>query len=406
MEKALHWFEGGRREERIFWVHGPAGVGKSAIIQALAITAARSGRLGGSAFISNLRNPDISRRILPTISYDLTLKDPAYRAYVEGVMSENPEMLERGPILEQFRLLIAEPFVQGRVQLEAAPWLIAIDALDEIGDDCGQTLLGCITELTIQHPTVPLLWMISSQLEPRLLLQPKLQIPLLTAEISSDVDRTNQSVEIYLQGQFNKIRQIHHLKLQWPWPSYHELLRVLVIASGSLAFAIVAARFTDDPWISDPPLQLERLISHPTMNPYTEFPTLPALDSLFFVILGRIPVNVYCETTRMLLAVRCLQDHESVDAKLDTLIVICNVLGITEHDAYIGLQHLHPIFRIPAPEDAASQNLEFHHLSFMEFIQDPTRSRDYNVVEDSVYTRLRERFSVILQQNGTAGKDS
>lgn len=50
------WFHNRGREQRLLWLNGPAGVGKSAVIQTFAESLAESGSLGATLFFSKLKD--------------------------------------------------------------------------------------------------------------------------------------------------------------------------------------------------------------------------------------------------------------------------------------------------------------------------------------------------------------
>ncbi|KAF9454362.1 hypothetical protein P691DRAFT_754612 [Macrolepiota fuliginosa MF-IS2] len=103
MGAILAWRNNNSRVERLLWFDGPAGVGRSAIIQTLAeAVSAGMGKLGTTLFTSRPNERKESNCVLTTITYELAVKDPTYRAYITERMAADPRILAKS-MTEQFK---------------------------------------------------------------------------------------------------------------------------------------------------------------------------------------------------------------------------------------------------------------------------------------------------------------
>src|SRR6267154_4721773 len=83
-----------RSGTRITWLFGPAGVGKSAIMQTLAETLAPPIVCLSFSF-SRPNSRDNPTKVFPTLAYRLAIVNPAYRRYLEENLVADPEFLSK-----------------------------------------------------------------------------------------------------------------------------------------------------------------------------------------------------------------------------------------------------------------------------------------------------------------------
>ena len=73
-----HWLAG-EQEQRIFWLNGLAGTGKSTIAQTFAETISADGKLGASFFCSrDFGDRSNLQAIFPTLTFQLTCQYPPF----------------------------------------------------------------------------------------------------------------------------------------------------------------------------------------------------------------------------------------------------------------------------------------------------------------------------------------
>ncbi|KAJ6496411.1 hypothetical protein C8R45DRAFT_797445, partial [Mycena sanguinolenta] len=96
-------------EESIIWLYGPAGAGKSAIMQTFAREMQMAGRLGGSFFFKRGHaTRGNGKALFTTIAYQLALGVPWLKAPISRIVEDDPIMLARS-LDTQVQKLICEP---------------------------------------------------------------------------------------------------------------------------------------------------------------------------------------------------------------------------------------------------------------------------------------------------------
>jgi Cdc6-like AAA superfamily ATPase len=157
------WFYNEEKNELLLWVYGPAGVGKSAIMQTLADKLAKSKHLGASAFVSRPNGRNNSRQLIITIAYQLAVHIEEYCTFVTEKLSRDPSLVTKG-MEEQFKTFIVEPFVERRIGAGGHPWGIILDGLHELDEHQSQReIIHLVADFVVQHPDVPILWAIASR---------------------------------------------------------------------------------------------------------------------------------------------------------------------------------------------------------------------------------------------------
>lgn len=166
--KIQNWLGDLRKAKKLLWLNGPAGVGKSAIMQTLAEAEARLGRLGASLFFSRTDKRHDPAKVLPTLAFQLALTNPSYRAYIVEQLTLNPLLLDKS-IREQFHKLIVEPFALRKPRVPDDIRCILLDGLDECqGEDAQCNLIQLISDFIRHYPTVPIIWIIATRPEEHL----------------------------------------------------------------------------------------------------------------------------------------------------------------------------------------------------------------------------------------------
>ena len=137
--------------ERIFWLSGMAGTGKSAIARTLAHTLSEKKQLGASFFFSRGRGDrgDASK-FFTSIAYQLALLDAENGALAQSIrkaINRHPDIFTRAK-RDQWKFLIQEPLSQLKSHTANGMVLILlIDALHECdNDEDGKLILRHLCE--------------------------------------------------------------------------------------------------------------------------------------------------------------------------------------------------------------------------------------------------------------------
>ncbi|KAF9443844.1 hypothetical protein P691DRAFT_796977 [Macrolepiota fuliginosa MF-IS2] len=234
------------KDTRIIWLQGPAGSGKSAIMQTLAEVQSSCTVLT-TLFLSRDHERNDPKKILISLAYSFAILDPTYRQLVEERIALDPDFLSLC-MDEQFKCLFVEPFAH-RIVWDARRWVIILDGLDECRDEEDQCRIVDLIRNSIHlHPQSPLLWIISSRPDTHMMASFsrvkdcvtgfwEQEIPIGSLDASEDVNR-------YLHAELAKIRELHCKWITAPpsWPSDEEFLRLSQLSSGFFGFASSAMK--------------------------------------------------------------------------------------------------------------------------------------------------------------------
>ena len=118
---------------RIFWLHGQAGTGKSAIAHTIALQAENLGLLGSCFCFTRVRQHEgLHMKLFPTIARDLADRDLRLRPLLAEVITNKHSLGDTEDIGEQWHKFIFQPLSQLE-GFSTGNVVVVIDALDESG---------------------------------------------------------------------------------------------------------------------------------------------------------------------------------------------------------------------------------------------------------------------------------
>ncbi|KXN83270.1 Vegetative incompatibility protein HET-E-1 [Leucoagaricus sp. SymC.cos] len=394
LEMIQGWIHNRHRKHRLLWLSGPAGVGKSAIIQSIAESTASMDILGATLFFSKINNRNNPNLVFTTLAYQLGVRIPQYRRYLRKKMERDYRMLEKG-MKELFELLFVAPLAHLQGGTEYAKWVIMLDGLDECQGDRAQVeIIHLISNFALKYANSPLIWIISSRPEPHIkdtFNSKGVKASRWAYFLPVDSDDACRDVELYLSHAFARIREKYSY-ITAPWPTEEQFTRIANMASGLFVFAVTLAQFIEDPNVGDPITHLNLVLDLST-NPIQD--PLEALHALYGRILDNVPSQIL-PSTKLLLGF-CLVRGEFVGLEDSTFQLSCNVLGLPHHVAWAALNRLHSVVQVPIPHFADASGFSFYHASFGDFLRDEWRSGKYAVDLDGVRRHVLERCFQILQ---------
>ncbi|ESK82730.1 nwd2 [Moniliophthora roreri MCA 2997] len=362
------WIHSPSLEDRVFWLYGPAGAGKSALAQTIAETGQQASYLVSSFFFSRSdTRRNTAQSLFLTIAYELTFTIPELREPIGRVIRDNPALLQAS-YEEQFRKLIFEPcwFL---MQQYDHPWLIIIDGLDECdGSQEQQRILFILA--TVLSESIRLRFLICSRPEPAI--QEAFNAdpfrPYLRRVVLDEKFRPNRDIKMFLDNEFERIRgspRNRHIQFPVPWPARGIVYELVQKASGQFIYATTVIKFVDDEY-TNPCTQLE-LVLHPDPHPELRSP-FHDLDVLYHQILSSNPQQSRVrEVLRALLLFPRLQRYPPLPL---TPRIIETLLILREGEVISTLRGMHSILEIGGLDD----EIHFFHASFGDFCRDETRS--------------------------------
>ncbi|KAF9445821.1 hypothetical protein P691DRAFT_805097 [Macrolepiota fuliginosa MF-IS2] len=410
------WMNDLLRKYKILWLNGPAGVGKSAILQTIAETESESGRsiLGATLFFSRPNNRDDPKCVFITIAHRLAVRYPPYRQYVTRLLTLDRTLVSKS-LADQFKTFIVRPFAEEKLDGLHDTILILLDGLDECnGEDAQREIILLIAKFVLQYPTSPLIWLIASRPEPHIrgTFSKAVQFSHKEIKVPVDSDQGCRDVERYLQDSFADIRgnfsESIPLCLQ-QWPSESDLSTIATKSSGLFIFPSTVIRFIGDEDYADPISQLKTVleVTQPTSSSAGGPNPFAALDALYTRILSGVPRDVLSTTVRL------LSMHSSENQiRFRTFMnfrgfaTICNWLGVSQGRAYSALRRLHSVLKIPEPQKATTQDLSAFHASFFDYLASSSRSGTFYVFSPEIIQHHLLRCIHVLLESHGAGQTS
>ncbi|KAJ7795292.1 hypothetical protein B0H14DRAFT_2200796, partial [Mycena olivaceomarginata] len=277
LDQLYRWSTEPDSDPSIHWFHGPAGAGKSAVMQTLCQRLEESGRLGGSFFFKRGHTTcGNAKTLFATLAYQLALYRPELKGPVSTSVERDPSVLARGMDV-QLRTLILEPC---KFLRNSTSSVLLIDGLDECeGHNIQREILRLIASIA---NTPHLRVLVASRPEPHIRETFDEQSFQGLFDLTN-IEQSFDDVRTYLQNEFSRIHRQHSTmaNIPTPWPP-PEVLEMLVRKSSDyFIYASTAVKFVDDEY-SRPSRQLEIIqnpVPHDSQSPFT------ALDQLYTQIL-------------------------------------------------------------------------------------------------------------------------
>ncbi|KAJ7618014.1 hypothetical protein FB45DRAFT_216866 [Roridomyces roridus] len=353
-------------------LHGPAGAGKSAIMQTLCQRLHDSGHLGGSYFFKRAHQTRGNGRVLfATLAYQLAIFEPSLHSPISKRVETNPTLVS-GSIASQLRELIVEPC---RLASGCKRRILLIDGLDECdGIPVQQEILRSIGDVFSAHHALPIKVIIASRSEPDI--SEIFGDPSLRHIGSIHIEKSFADVEIFLRGEFARIHKEHHStmsSIHLPWPSDDVLSHLVDKSSGYFIYAATVIKFVDDKYFR-PTEQLEIIMD--TNSHSSDVSPFESLDQLYRQILSQVPIRCRPRLLNILSLLFIPEWPQYL-----TISHIAQLLDLEASDIRLTMRGLHSVFDMNGDD-----NITPRHASFRDFLVSKERSADFYI--GSVSLRL------------------
>ena len=240
------WIYDPNRSQRIFWLNGPAGAGKSAITQTIA-EYCKDTQLAASFFFER-DTPDrgVVDRLFPTLAWQLALSIPEICPYLESMLRTEHSIHAKSINVQFDRLFVRvfEQLFRDKPYLCLQRSLVILDAVDECGTELDQKMFLELVGVEMASQRIPLRFLISSRPEPH-----------IRGVFNTDSMKSIARVLVLNIGPENDIRkyledEIPRIFLQRgipPPPSIADAINCIVSeASGQFIHASASVKFIDD----------------------------------------------------------------------------------------------------------------------------------------------------------------
>ncbi|KAJ3572156.1 hypothetical protein NP233_g3280 [Leucocoprinus birnbaumii] len=391
---------------RVQWLVGPAGVGKSAIMQTVAELEQNDSALLSALFFSAPNGRNDPTKVIATLAYQIALRHEGYRNYLRSKVKADPKLWTKS-IDAHFAEFIVEPLAKHELCSESV--LIFIDGLDECHGQREQIrFLSLIRKLTVDYPHTPLQWVIASRPEAHITAHMDQFSFYEKEEVSVDSPEACQDVERFLRAEFGKIRKSDTVitSLYRQWPPEDQLLKLLAAALGLFAYADTAVRFIGDLAAGDPITRfgiIINLVTNPVRTTSTSHDTssdqpMANLDTLYRYLISQISRDNLPRVEEILAYVIFSPTISRWYLADRTTCFMCNWIGISANVMYGALRQLHSVLSVPQPRNAdeEQQKIRFYHKSFSDFLLNTKKSGISLGTLDDEWHRSFVRSSRIL----------
>jgi hypothetical protein len=397
------------KSETIFWLHGPAGTGKSTITRTLAHSLAKTERLGASYFFKRSgRNG--STQFFPTIANQLIASIPSFKTRLRKSLQKlGNAKIEEKALGEQFKTLILTPLSE---MLSHTPGIltrvIVIDALDECeGDENIRLICSLLSQLQGLSTIRLRVFLTSRSAHPIVGVFKSLQnehIAYRRLSLLDDFsDETNADISAFLRERFAIIKADNEIT-EDPWPDPKDLDRLLTLATNPSPLFIYAAtlcRFVDDGTGRENPTdQLKLWLEQCDSN-------ASQLNQIYMPILHQVLFGSYKESEKpkplsSRSRLQLLQILRSVILFATPLPArdLAALLKIHEGDVNHWLRNLHAVLKIPSDRNTP---VEILHKSFSDFLLGQGGTRTDNFRVDPAETHAMLASKCIQRMTGDNG---
>ena len=372
-----HWLTD-ERDQRVFWLNGLAGTGKSTIAQTFAEMSFADGKLGASFFCSrDFEERNNLQAIFPTLAFQLAYRYPSFRVELLRVLRANPDV-GRESLCSQMERLIVGPLKA--LKTAHTRTLIIVDALDECKDEePSSAILSILSRYIDQIPYAKFL--ITGRPEPRIRSGFRLATlrPITEVLKLHDVKRplVDIDIQLFFRTRLTEIAKSRsHCDVTEDWPPSSDIDVLCEKAAGLFIYASTVVKFVASRH-HHPQKRLTLLVSLPQNTAHEgEF----GIDTLYTEILKQ----AYCDVGSDSQKPESWEVYRRFRSVVGAVLLAFNPLSMTSlssllcdfdtpFDISTSLNSLHSLLLIP---DTTEDSIRIFHKSFPDFLMDPGRCQD------------------------------
>ena len=354
--------------QRVFWLNGLAGTGKSTIAQTFADTTFANGKLGASFFCSrDFEDRSNLQRIFPTLAFQLACHYPHFRKELVRVLKERPSAGQESLCSQMEKLIV------GPLKVTQITTLIIVDALDECKDDePASTILSILSRYVEQIPGVK--FFITGRPEPRIRSGFRLEslVPITEVLKLHEVkpEAVDRDIGLFFKTQLANIsRDRSDFDLTEDWLSPSDVKILCKKAAGFFIYASTVVKFVASE--SDP--LTERLAQITSLPESTVEEGKSGVDQLYTKVLQQAFSHSHTD------------DHQKYlhfQTVVGTVLLLFNPLSMKGLSDLMGystqrirstVRSLHSLLLIP---ENIEDPIQIFHKSFPDFLTSSDRCQD------------------------------
>ncbi|KAF9008460.1 hypothetical protein BDQ17DRAFT_1349989 [Cyathus striatus] len=278
------WIESSDTGQRVMWLSGSAGSGKSTIARTVA--GRLDNQLASSFFFSRAEpgsGKDEGKRLIPTIACHLAIAISSFGEQLLLELKRNPGIWSFS-LVQQLQKMVVEPLQRiasdpGGDKL-AIPSVIIIDGLDECKDQEIQVeIIKAIVsaQTALSHcPSVNLRFLVLSR--PEVKIRKAFSQAVTRKLVLDERYEPDKDIEAYLRSEFSTIKSTHSigphcLSKESEWPSDKDIKTLVERASGQFIYASTIVKYVMDDR-KDPKKRLQNIINGPAAAEEGEIETI------------------------------------------------------------------------------------------------------------------------------------
>lgn len=385
---------------RIFWLHGVAGTGKSTIARAVARHCKENGSLAASFFFKGGEGDrGNAQRLFPTLAKQLATCIPQLISSIRDFIERDPDIPDMMP-REQFDRLILRPLLEmeERERQRQRVWkVIVIDGLDECeGQDEIEDILK-ILSLVKKLQSVYLRFFLTSRTEWAIRLGSTLESSFDSHKIVTlheiSTPMVEDDISSYFNHQFSQLR--YERSLPPNWPGKKKMQALVERAVPLFISAATLYRFISDPqW--NPEKRLEAILADQTV--YTS-----KMDGIYMLVLNQLLTGQNDAESQQ--SIHEFKEIVGVIALLNSPLstrALSRLLNVETNVISNLLASLHSVLHVPGDLDTP---IRIIHSSFRDFLLDPKRKHtnpfwiDENEIHLLLFMRCVEVMQHVLKKN-------
>ncbi|KAJ7739149.1 hypothetical protein B0H16DRAFT_65799 [Mycena metata] len=383
LAKLYNWLTEDVSARSISWLYGPAGAGKSVIMQTLCRRLQDAGRLGGAFFFQRDHvTRGNAKALFTTLSYQLAENNDRLKPTISQTVEQYSSIVGR-EMEVQLHHLIVEPC---RALPNSPPSIFLVDGLDECQHDSVQSeILRLIGNTVRKYPT-RFRFLVASR--PEAAISETVDDPLFTELLTRlNIEQSFNDVRTYLHGEFARIHREHRHTMgaiPTPWPSLEILDSLVQKSSGYFVYASTVIKFVGDKSFR-PTERLNDVLALPSDTPFK------SLDQLYIHILSNVPQQFH---SGLLDILQCV----AMGFRLNC----CTIDDLFEWppgEGQLILRGLHSLLHVAAPTEGRGC-ISAHHASFLDFLRDEKRSSTFHLDLQRRMNLTRATLKAFSGENG------
>ncbi|CAE6434144.1 unnamed protein product [Rhizoctonia solani] len=346
--------------EKVCWINGMAGTGKTTIVNTLCSILDNNHELGASFFCSrSLPECRKVESIIPTIAYQLARFSDPFRYALLEALDHDPDVPTKA-LQVQFKRMILEPVKKVMHSLPKKV-VVVVDALDECDNNNG---VEQVLEILLERASeLPIKFLVSSRPEyhiREMIFKSNLQEQLILHNL--DENMVKEDIETYLREELASIST----------PLASDQLKTLVERAGVLfIYAATVVRYIKE---GDSPDRLDAVLKvsdHATESRHGPSKQTEFMDDVYRVVLesalNHSSLEGFEKQRRKLVlhTVICSQEPLTVEA-------LAGLLDLTPDRVMVALKPFWSVLHVSGRN--ATDRVNTLHASFPDFMLDPDRS--------------------------------